>query len=432
MSKKYYIIDFDSTFIKLEGLDELAKIALAKNPKRRQLAKEIELITRLGMEGKLSFPESLTKRLELFSANKQDLQKLIKHLNKHISDSVKSNKQFFKICAEQIYILSGGFREWIVPVVKKYGLEEENVIANSFIFDKAGNIIGHDKTNLLAQTNGKVKQLNKLKLKGEIYVIGDGFTDYQIKEAGLAKKFMVFTENIKRDNVIERADHILPNLDEMLYLHKLPSSVSYPPNRIKVLLIGNNTKDTINRLANEKYTMEILPGSTPAADVKAAIIDATVVGINKKVELNAELLKKAKKLLVVFCRDRNQVDLKAAAKLGICVFDSSADKSSKKVIRKVINYINNGDSVTSISLPNLRLHVLKKAHRLMHIHHNRRGIVAKINQILAENNINVDAQYLTTTKEISYVITDVNKEYDQQVIKQLREIAGTIRFRVLY
>jgi len=75
---------------------------------------------------------------------------------------------------------------------------------------------------------------------------------------------------------------------------------------------------------------------------------------------------------------------------------------------------------------------LKDAHRLIHIHHNVPGILAKINQILAENGINIVGQYLKTNESIGYVITDINKEYDKDVITKLREIEQTIKFRVLY
>ena len=60
------------------------------------------------------------------------------------------------------------------------------------------------------------------------------------------------------------------------------------------------------------------------------------------------------------------------------------------------------------------------------------GILAKINKVLADHDINIVGQYLKTNETIGYVITDINKEYDQELIKSLRNIENTIRFRVLY
>jgi D-3-phosphoglycerate dehydrogenase len=99
---------------------------------------------------------------------------------------------------------------------------------------------------------------------------------------------------------------------------------------------------------------------------------------------------------------------------------------------KFFDYINTGSTSNSVNFPNLTLPILKNAHRLIHIHNNVPGILAKINQVLAEGGINIVGQYLKTNEDIGYVITDINKEYDKEVIKNLRSIENTIKFRVLY
>ena len=76
--------------------------------------------------------------------------------------------------------------------------------------------------------------------------------------------------------------------------------------------------------------------------------------------------------------------------------------------------------------------MLENAHRLIHMHNNVPGILAKINHILATHGINIVGQYLKTNETIGYVITDINKEYDKDVIKELRQIDQTIKFRVLF
>ena len=99
---------------------------------------------------------------------------------------------------------------------------------------------------------------------------------------------------------------------------------------------------------------------------------------------------------------------------------------------KIIEYINTGGTTNSVNFPNLQLPRLENAHRLIHIHHNKPGIIAHMNRILAANDINVVGQHLKTNETIGYVITDINKKYDNDVIKELKGIEGTIRFRVLY
>ncbi len=212
---KYLIIDFDSTFITCEGLDELAKICLKSHPEKLDKVKKIKEITRLGMEGKISFEESLKKRIKILTINKKHLAELTNILKKRVTKSIKSNKNFFKKHYRQIYIVSGGFKEFIEPVVADFNIIKNNIFANSFLFDKNGQVVGYDTKNYLSKKGGKVKVVENLKLKGEIHMIGDGYTDYQLKEKGLAQ-FTAFCENVKRDSIINRADCFVNNFDEFL------------------------------------------------------------------------------------------------------------------------------------------------------------------------------------------------------------------------
>lgn len=108
------------------------------------------------MEGKISFNEALIKRLLLFKTNRDDLKKLIDFIKKNVTPSVKNNKEFFENFSESIYIVSGGFREFITPVVKEYGIKESHVLANTFIFDNKDRVIGFDTKNPLSNNGGKI------------------------------------------------------------------------------------------------------------------------------------------------------------------------------------------------------------------------------------------------------------------------------------
>ena len=58
-TKRNYIFDFDSTLTRVEALDVLAEITLANNPKKDEIIQEITEITNLGIDGEISFTESL-------------------------------------------------------------------------------------------------------------------------------------------------------------------------------------------------------------------------------------------------------------------------------------------------------------------------------------------------------------------------------------
>src|SRR2546430_1681026 len=105
MKKQFFIIDFDSTFISVESLDELASIALRKHPQKAVIIEKIQEITRLGMEGKIPFSESLKCRMGLFSAHKKHIALLLLFLKRHITPSISRNNPFFQKHKEEIYII---------------------------------------------------------------------------------------------------------------------------------------------------------------------------------------------------------------------------------------------------------------------------------------------------------------------------------------
>ncbi|MGM0934203.1 MAG: phosphoglycerate dehydrogenase [Bacteroidota bacterium] len=627
--ERHIVIDFDSTFTQVEALDVLGEISLARDEEKEKNLKEVENLTDLGMKGEIDFRKSLEERLQLLKAHEDHLPPLIENLRERVSSSFVRNRQFFEEYHENIYIISNGFKEFIVPIVKEYGVRPENVFANTFEFDQNGNIIGFDRGNVLSSNNGKVEQLKHLNLQGDVYVIGDGYTDYEIKASGLANKFYAFTENVERENVLQKADHITPSLDEFLFVHNMNKAISYPKNRINVLLLENVHQDAVDIMKEEGYNVSVHPGAMDEDELAERIKDVSVIGIRSKTHLTKKVLKNANRLIGVgaFCIGTNQIDLEECLKKGIAVFnapysntrsvvelaigeiillmrnlpdkislmhDGKWEKSAKSsfetrgkklgiigygnigaqlsvvaesigfdvyyydieeklplgnvtkcnslkellntvdivtlhvdgrkenlnmigeeefnqmkdgviflnlsrghvvdikalkeniesgkvmgagidvfpkepktnneefeselrglpnviltphiggstqeaqenignfVPGKIIEYINTGSTTNSVNFPNLQLPVLKNAHRLIHIHRNVPGILADINRILADHDINIVGQYLKTNETVGYVITDIDKEYDKAVIKDLKGLIGTIRFRVLY
>ena len=102
------------------------------------------------------------------------------------------------------------------------------------------------------------------------------------------------------------------------------------------------------------------------------------------------------------------------------------------VSEKLADYARLGDTFYSVNLPQVQLPVLRKCHRLLHIHRNVPGVMSQINTILASHGINITGQYLETNDRVGYAITDIARSYDKGVIKSLEAIAETIRLRVLF
>ena len=216
MFPDHLIIDFDSTFITKESLDELAHLVLLNHKDGVERLKSIKVLTLSGMEGKIPFDLSLEKRIALINTNKKDIKQISSELSKEVSPSIKKNKLFIKKNSSNILIFSGGFKEIIIPIVSEYGINEKQIFANQFIYDSNDNVIGIDKNNNMSKKSGKVLMIKALKLSGKIDVIGDGFTDYEIKKSGLASNFYAFIENINREKINQLSDKALNSFDDYI------------------------------------------------------------------------------------------------------------------------------------------------------------------------------------------------------------------------
>ena len=426
-----YVFDFDSTLTSVEALDVLAEITLAKNPNKDQIIQEIIEITNLGIDGEISFTESLEQRIKLLKANKSDLSKLIKELRKKVSTSIERNKEFFETYASSIYVISAGFKEFIIPIVAKYNIAPERVYANTFEFDKENNIVGFDRKNPLSVHNGKIQCLRDLNLKGEIQVIGDGYSDYVTREAGIADKFFAYTENVSRDKTTKNADFIAPNLDEFLFVNKLPRSISYPKNRINILVFDDVEKEVEMLFSNEGFSVSVMSKDSSEEVIIEKLKDVHMIGIHST-KISNTMIQSAEKLLAManFSVDKNSIDVQFCKEKGVVVFKS--EKSSKKTAKEVLNFINSGDTIGAVDFPNIKLPAYAHTHRFLHIHQNIQGVMATINEVLATSKRNITAQYLSTDKTVGYVMTEIDKKYDQELIKKLKSVEGTIKFRVLY
>jgi D-3-phosphoglycerate dehydrogenase len=627
VSKKY-VFDFDSTLTSVEALDVLAEITLEHNPNRDEIIKQIQEITNLGIDGDISFTESLKRRIALLKANQDDLDELVRRLEKKISKSIKENKEFFEKHSEDIYVISCGFKEFIDPIVAHYNIPSEKVYANTFEFDQQGYISGFDADNVLSAHNGKIDCLKNLNLEGEVQVIGDGYSDYVMREAGIADKFFAYTENVSREKAVKNADHVTPTIDEFLYLNKLPRKISYPKHRIKILLLENVHPDAFDNLKSDGFTVELIKTSLSEEELIEKIKGVHVIGIRSKTQITEKVLEAADKLMVIgaFCIGTTQINLQAAKERGVVVFNApysntrsvvelaigeivmlarsifprsteihngqwnktaagsqevrgknlgiigygnigkqlsvlaesigmhvyfydvdeqlalgNATKCSsiEEVLKvadfvslhvddnkantnlfnaerfaqmkegsvfinlargfvvdipalvealksgrlkgaavdvfpeepaangdyytelqglenviltphiggstmeaqrdiadfvpnKIMGYINSGNTVDAVNFPNIRLPKQENKHRFLHIHKNVPGVMAKINKVLAKYELNITGQFLSTDPDVGYVIVEVDKEYNQDVIKALRSIDNTIKFRVLY
>jgi D-3-phosphoglycerate dehydrogenase len=104
----------------------------------------------------------------------------------------------------------------------------------------------------------------------------------------------------------------------------------------------------------------------------------------------------------------------------------------REVAAKLIRYSNNGSTISAVNFPEVSLPEHAGMCRVLHIHQNVPGMLARINERFSAAGINIAGQYLQTTQQVGYVVIDVDASASQIAFDELSAIEGTIRCRILY
>ena len=103
------------------------------------------------------------------------------------------------------------------------------------------------------------------------------------------------------------------------------AKVSLEKDKIKFLLVEGVHQSAVDTLRAAGYTnIEFHKGALDTQSLKESIRDAHFVGLRSRTQLTEEVFQAAEKLVAVgcFCIGTNQVDLKAATRRGVPVFNA--------------------------------------------------------------------------------------------------------------
>ena len=68
---------------------------------------------------------------------------------------------------------------------------------------------------------------------------------------------------------------------------------------------------------------------------------------------------------------------------------------------------------------------------MLHLHRNEPGVLAGINQVFGDANVNIDRQQLATRGEMGYVVTDLADELPRAAIDALTALPATVRLSTI-
>ena len=103
-----------------------------------------------------------------------------------------------------------------------------------------------------------------------------------------------------------------------------------------------------------------------------------------------------------------------------------------EVADKLVRYSDNGSTLSAVNFPEVALPEHPGQNRILHVHHNVPGVLSAINQVFAENGINVAGQYLRTHEKLGYVVIDLEPGSSALALEKLAQVPGTVRCRVLF
>ena len=103
-----------------------------------------------------------------------------------------------------------------------------------------------------------------------------------------------------------------------------------------------------------------------------------------------------------------------------------------EVAEKLVKYSDNGTTTSAVNFPEVALPAHPGQNRILHVHHNQPGVLSAINQVFAENGINIAGQYLRTDEKVGYVVIDLAAQSSSLAVEKLTQVPGTIRCRVLF
>ena len=204
---KSVILDVDSTLSGVEGIDWLAAL------RGREIEEWSADLTARAMAGALPIEAVYGERMKTVKPTLSEIHELSKiYLDRVAANARETLEEFRKYGVEAIMV-SGGLRESILPLASHLGVPEARVYAVSVFFGTDGEYAGFEETSPFTRQNGKRTAVSHMDLKGPVLAVGDGVTDSEIKP--VVDSFAAFTGFTKRAAVIERADYVIENFDQL-------------------------------------------------------------------------------------------------------------------------------------------------------------------------------------------------------------------------
>ena len=111
--------------------------------------------------------------------------------------------------------------------------------------------------------------------------------------------------------------------------------------------------------------------------------------------------------------------------------EEAQENIGREVADKLVRFLHFGTTRSAVNFPEISFLPKNARSRILHIHRNEPGVIARMNAVFAESGLNIVAQQLQTRAEIGYAVTDVDTPITEELMAQLRNAPATIRCELL-
>ncbi|HEV7387502.1 MAG TPA: HAD-IB family phosphatase [Gemmatimonadaceae bacterium] len=201
------VLDVDSTLSGIEGIDWLAKL------RGKEVAEWSTALTDKAMRGEIPIEAVYGERMRTVRPVKAEIEQLGREYVDRIAPRARETLSAIKGANVHVVMVSGGLREAILPLAAALEVAEQDLHAVSVTFDEKGGYAGFDEGSPLTRQTGKKTVVGAMGLKGPILAVGDGMTDCEMK--AVVDSFAAYTGFTRRNPVVEQADFVIENFDQL-------------------------------------------------------------------------------------------------------------------------------------------------------------------------------------------------------------------------
>ena len=110
------------------------------------------------------------------------------------------------------------------------------------------------------------------------------------------------------------------------------------------------------------------------------------------------------------------------------------ERIGTEVAKKFVEYSDVGSTTGAVNFPQVQLSPRPQGTRFIQVQRNLPGELGRLNEVFARHKVNIAAQHYQTAGALGYVVLDADGSVAnaEAIVKEIRELPGTIRARMLY